>query len=332
MYDISKNINKRMFDAKSSDAWIDERMMFEKFYKSHGIETKFTIKTTFYNRLKIPYIMTSISLKTGTQNTNKIKRISLVYYHGNAQNIFNGFTKMFDLLGIINNTLPDNVKDAYDTIYVDIICFEYPFYFEGNVSSYNINVLQSWDLVINYELRYIFDVKLPGERGTYDTFEDYETKTGNIIIPIGVSLGSGFLCRQFMFDIPTNVILIAPFSCIKRLAERESKKICLGSTAVQYLWNSQIHEYFPSTYNIEKYVDGKKKVKILLSRKDELCGDFVDDFYELKNKDNVEIIETSHTHNGFGDKDGLDLLASEIIKIIQNKENEKDQKELEGAV
>lgn len=331
MYKISHVTNKRMFDPTISSRWEDERLMFEDYYKNLEIKTKHTIKSIEPDRQHVPYLKTSIALKVNNEKMEKVKRISIIYYHGNAQNIFSSFTMLFEVLDNLDQQIPDELTASYDALYVDLICFEYPFYFHGDTMKYNQKIIESWDTAINYELRCLFDIKLPGERGSYETLEQYENMTGNMIISIGVSLGSGFLCRQFSLGSPSSFILVAPFASIRALADREAKKIVLGNTVMYFSWNDQTHEYFPNVNSLKTYIEGDKKVVILLSRRDELCGSFTDTFYSIEN-DNIKIIETLFTHDGFGEMDGLLLLAAEILIIIQNKENEKNQKKLEGTI
>ena len=323
-----------MFNPNASYDWDEKKNEFERKNKPNGIVVQYTYLTILPDIEHVPYIQCTVPLrrKEGGEG-GKTKKISLVYFHASFQNLFTSFAWMIDLLGEIEKKLPLDVSPN-DNIDFHLICFEYPFYFNGDVKRCNKEVLLSWDRAINYQLKCIFDIKLPGETGTFESFQAYEKETGNMIVYIGASVGTGFLCRQLPLGFASHIILLAPFTSVKGIALKESKKICFGDTAMSLLWSDDKHEYFPSEYYLETYIEGEKKVEIFCSQQDELCGWCVKDLWIIRRprQDNIFITELDLRHEEFGGRMVGSLVASKIINFIQTKENEENQKELERTV
>ena len=295
----------------------EDAIAFEKRHQNIKLITSYTTGTLKPENTSVPYIRSRMECKNkNPPEEAKIKTVSLVYFHANAQTIYVAFDMMLCVLENLQPRLFENHKE-YSVIYVEVICFEYPYYYYGNTSNYNTDILASWDSVVNNELKKIFNINIPGIPRQHESFYNYEQSTGNSIIYIGMSIGSGFLCRQLVFDTPSKFILLAPIPCVKKLAKRESKRLMMGNMVMNMLWSDKKHEYFPNLKLIEENLTVDKKMYILMSDMDELCGDFNQHFRDLPNHGSITIVETDYYHSGFASADGLELLSDIIYDIIQ---------------
>ncbi len=268
----------------------------------------------------------------------QIKSIDIIYFHGNAENIFLCWERVIRIV----DCLTDLSENENLNIILEIRIFvpEYPGYLEGDCSENSISIIDEWCDCISHEICYSCN----------------DDPANRIVLLWGYSLGSGFATKVMYFlekcdhtppySVPhLFLILEAPFISIKHTAKTITgffeRQLC------NFFWNENLYEYFPTGSILTGlgHTNPDWKKYIYCAQNDNICGSSIPKFNELYEnfkvidhfqifqgwnhidfQANVSIIFKHLWNNGLKDAMEYEFLLDDIIlKSNDNIDNEKQQ-------